>query len=144
MQFLLLVQQLPLLYLILRRLVVREEVFLVDRCEVRVVEVVGYLLLVDDFLALLLDELVVLQLLRRIAKRGFGACFCWARLLLFHVYRDYSYGTQMIIIKLLFLREKFTFGVQTSLPLVFLPFPNGLRLRLVIPGCLLRFFAGPI
>ena len=87
-QLLLLVQQFTFLNLVLGRFVVGEEIFLVDGCEVRVIEVVGYLLLIDDLFALLLYELVVLQFLRIVEWR-FGALVCWVGLFLFHVIRDY-------------------------------------------------------
>jgi hypothetical protein len=49
--------------LVLWGLVVREEIFFVDGSKVRIVEVVGDLLFIDDLLALLGLHLVLLKLL---------------------------------------------------------------------------------
>lgn len=63
MQLLLLVQELPLLDLVLGRLVVRHEIFFIDRGKVRVIEMIRDLLFIDDLLTLLGLYLVFLKLL---------------------------------------------------------------------------------
>jgi hypothetical protein len=62
-QLLLLEQELSLLDLVLGRLVIGEEVLLIDGGKVGVIEVVRDFLLVDHILPLLLLELVLLKLL---------------------------------------------------------------------------------
>jgi hypothetical protein len=62
-QFLLFVQELALLDLVLGGFVIGHEIFLIDGGQVRIIEVIGDLLFIDDLLALLGLYLVLLKLL---------------------------------------------------------------------------------
>ncbi len=64
MQKLLLTQQLPLLYPILRRLIIRQKIFLIYRRQIRIVKMVGNLLLRVDIPLLLINLLQLTLSLR--------------------------------------------------------------------------------
>lgn len=96
MQLLLLIKQLPLFNNVLGRLVVGEEIFLIDGCQIRIVKMIRDLLLVYYFLSLLFFKLVLCQLFSGILAS------LWLLALLFNVLlfvHDYKIWLILIVKK---------------------------------------------